>query len=194
MEKEKTFEELARDVVRRQENEEALTGTDIETTSKLGVPKTVRGAATEEEKAEVREMYRKGIGVCEIARRTGFAQSTISRWVGTRAIDRSKSVHAKKNEPAPSANDTSSKTKNTNITINNTPKSEICQEEIDTISCTNEVISGLKFMYPNAVIKRTMTDSDRCYVDFKCGNKNYSMCLSRDTYSDKQETDNADQN
>lgn len=99
-----------------------------------------------------------------------------------------------KNEPAPSANDTSSKTKNTNITINNTPKSEICQEEIDTISCTNEVISGLKFMYPNAVIKRTMTDSDRCYVDFKCGNKNYSMCLSRDTYSDKQETDNADQN
>jgi len=95
--------------------------------------------------------------------------------------------YIEENEPAPSANDTSSKTKNTNITINNTPKSEICQEEIDTISCTNEVISGLKFMYPNAVIKRTMTDSDRCYVDFKCGNKNYSMCLSRDTYADKQE-------
>jgi len=35
-----------------------------------------------------------------------------------------------KNEPAPSANDTSSKTKNTNITINNTPKSEICQDKI----------------------------------------------------------------
>lgn len=101
--------------------------------------------------------------------------------------------YLKENEPASAGTETSSKTKDTNITINNTPKSGICQEEIDTTSCTGEVIAGLKFMYPNAVIKSTMTNDDCCYVDFKCRNKNYSLCLSHDTYADKQETDN-DQN
>lgn len=96
--------------------------------------------------------------------------------------------YLKENEPAPSANDTSSETTSQ---VKNTTEAEICQEEIDTISCANDIISGLKFMYPDAVIKRTMTDNDRCYVDFKYGNKNYSICLSHDTYADKQEVENA---
>lgn len=137
MEKEKTFEELARDVVRKQVNEEMLTGTDIETATKFGAARTVRGAATEEEKAEVRNMYRKGIGVCEIARRTGFAQSTISRWVGTWQIDPAKSVKAKGNkgaklEPAPAGTETSPKNKN--LHFDNNTISEICQEALRKIS------------------------------------------------------------
>lgn len=138
MEKEKTFEELAREIVRKQVNEEMLTGTDIvETATKFGAARTVRDAATEEKKTEVRNMYRKGIGVCEIARRTGFAQSTISRWVGTWQLDPAKSVKAKGNkgaklEPAPAGTETSPKNKNSHF--DNNTISEICQEALRKIS------------------------------------------------------------
>lgn len=134
---EKTFEELARDVAHKQDNEAMLIGDDVKTVSKQGYARTVRGAATDEEKAEVRDLYRKGVGVCEIARRTGFAQSTVSRWVGTWQIDPKTSVKAKgnkrvKNEPAPAPTETSPEV-STNDTDNilhldDSTKSEICQE------------------------------------------------------------------
>ena len=47
------------------------------------VTKVVKAPATEEEKRQAVAMYKMGKGVCEIARETGRAQSTISRWVGT---------------------------------------------------------------------------------------------------------------
>lgn len=143
MNKEKTFEELARDIARKQDNEEMLTGTDIETATKQGNARTIRGAATEEEREEVRDMYRKGIGVCEIARRTGFAQSTISRWVGTCQIDPKTSVKAKgnkgvKNEPASAGTETSpevSSNDTNNIShLDDTTLLEICQEALTKIS------------------------------------------------------------
>lgn len=134
---EKTFEELARDVAHKQDNEAMLIGDDVKTVSKQGYARTVRGAATDEEKAEVRDLYRKGVGVCEIARRTGFAQSTVSRWVGTWQIDPKTSVKAKgnkrvKNEPAPAPTETSPEV-STNDTDNilhldDSTKSEIYQE------------------------------------------------------------------
>ena len=141
MDKEKTFDELARDVIRKQDNEAMLTGNDSETVTKQGYARTVRGAATEEEKADVRSMYRKGIGVCEIARRTGFAQSTVSRWVSTCQLDRTTSVKAKhsksdkdtKKEPAPTAIGTSSEVSLSNDTnslahLDDSTKKAICQE------------------------------------------------------------------
>lgn len=127
---EKTFEELARDVAHKQDNEAMLIGDDVKTVSKQGYARTVRGAATDEEKAEVRDLYRKGVGVCEIARRTGFAQSTVSRWVGTWQIDPKTSVKAKgnkrvKNEPAPAPTETSPQ--NNNLHFDDSTFKSICQ-------------------------------------------------------------------
>lgn len=196
MEKEKTFEELARDVVRKQVNEEMLTGTDIETATKFGAARTVRGAATEEEKAEVRNMYRKGIGVCEIARRTGFAQSTISRWVGTWQIDPAKSVKAKgnkgaKTEPAPAGTETSPKAENTanKTQVNDTPISEICQapEYESAQEYSNFMLGLVTNAFGKADVGTLIADKGYCSVDFKFNGRD--CCLSF-----RMEPPNADQN
>ena len=140
MEKEKTFDELARDIVRKQDDENAIVSADVETVTKQGHTRIVRGAATEEEKREVRDMYRKGIGVCEIARRTGFAQSTISRWVGTWQIDPTKSVKhkRKKNEPAPAPTGTSPQTNNLHLDDNTSE--HICQAFIQAQSAAVHIL------------------------------------------------------
>ena len=47
------------------------------------VTKVVKGPATQAEKDEVISLYKEGVGVSKIAKLTGRAQSSISRWCGT---------------------------------------------------------------------------------------------------------------
>lgn len=48
----------------------------------LAIDKVVKAKATEADKADVRAKYAAGMTVTQIAKETGFAQSSISRWVG----------------------------------------------------------------------------------------------------------------
>ncbi|MGN1133342.1 MAG: helix-turn-helix domain-containing protein [Oscillospiraceae bacterium] len=107
------------------------------------VEKIIKGPVTEQEKEEIKKMYADGIGVCEIARKTGYAQSSISRWVGTWKPNskEDKPMKVKEKEPAVAPTTTSS---NKNILqLNDTAKLKICQEALERIAVSShDYISG----------------------------------------------------
>lgn len=72
----------------------------------LTTDKVVKAKATEADKADVRAKYAAGMTVTQIAKETGFAQSSISRWVGNWVP-----AKKQKNEPAAAGAVTSSDVK-----------------------------------------------------------------------------------
>ena len=109
-------------------------------TPKNSTTKTTRSKLTD---GEINEMYRladEGVGVCEIARRLGIAQSTVSRWLIKRTRDEASKPElesevseapeeTKVKEPAPEATGTSS-IKKDNVYLNDSTVIKLCQDAL----------------------------------------------------------------
>ena len=119
---------------------------------KNSTTKTTRSKLTDE---EINEMYRladEGVGVCEIARRLGIAQSTVSRWLIKRTRDEDSKPEPepepelepeeKTKEPAPAPTETSSK--KDNVYFNDSTYKSACQVAYKK---TDEAIKAILSMY-----------------------------------------------
>ena len=98
--------------------------------------KTIKPKLTDEGINDIYRLADEGVGVCEIARRLGIAQSTVSRRLINRTRDEAPKPapaapeEPKEKEPAPEATGTSSIKKDNVLYLNDSTVIKLCQEAL----------------------------------------------------------------